>query len=258
MRVAVGNVGDTLTFAIGGQSITPSRLAPIGSLFEFDMPAMPPGVVNLIARSNGIDSKPVPLHVLGPDSLTQTISGQALYQKIDVNDAGLDLTHPVMVPVRNARVEVFSQTTGAVVAVTETDGRGRFSVPVPLDPALTVRVISRLRSLDLRVVDNTNQSALYVIPADVDGRAPNTGLVLKDTSPSGRVSGAFNILEMVQRANETIVLHRRHVVVRVIAGDLPARIESDADVRESGRRARRPLKILRPHPLHAHRPADRF
>src|SRR2546422_3821421 len=40
---------------------------------------------------------------------------------------------------------------------------------------------------------------IYPISIDIDGRQPNLGVVLADTS---RVSGAFNILEIVQRANE--------------------------------------------------------
>src|SRR4029077_458723 len=50
---------------------------------------------------------------------------------------------------------------------------------------------------------NTNSSTTYSISTDVDGRRRHSGLVLADSS---RVSGAFNILETVQRANETIRL----------------------------------------------------
>src|SRR5439155_22433096 len=49
--------------------------------------------------------------------------------------------------------------------------------------------------------DNTNLNAIYAISVDIDGRQPNPGVLLADTS---RMSGAFNILEIVQRANETI------------------------------------------------------
>src|SRR5262249_34669819 len=143
--------------------------------------------------------------VLGPDNISMpTISGAAFYQKIDVTDAGLDLNNPVMVPVRKARVEVYSASTQSIVAVSETDLRGRFSIPAPSDPNLTVRVLSRLRSFDLRIADNTNSGALYAIAAmEVDGREPHPDLVLMDRS---RLSGAFNILDIVQRANDTLKL----------------------------------------------------
>src|SRR5207245_822156 len=89
----------------------------------------------------------------------------------------------------------------SVVAVSETDHLGRFDVPVPFDPNLTVRVVSRLRTSSLRVADNTNLNAIYAISTDIDGRQSNSNALLADTS---RISGAFNILEVVQRANELI------------------------------------------------------
>lgn len=204
LRVSVANlVGDQApTFLLGGQALN-SRLGPgFASSYLVDIPATEPGFANLSVRTNGLESAPVPLRVLSPDSApTQIISGKAFYQKMDVTDAGLDLSHPVMAPIRNARVEVFSQITQSIVAVSETDLRGRFNVPVPLDPNLTIRVISRLRSSDLRVADNTNLNQLYVITKDIDGRDPQPDLLLAETS---RASGAFNILEMIQRGNDTI------------------------------------------------------
>jgi hypothetical protein len=107
-----------------------------------------------------------------------------------------------MVPVRNARVEVFNRSSQQIVAVSDTDSRGRFAVPVPLDPNLTVRVVSRLRAYDLRVADNTNQNQLYAIAENVDGRV-RADVFLVDTS---RVSGAFNILEVIQRGNDLMKL----------------------------------------------------
>src|SRR3989441_1445751 len=201
VRVSVVNVGDDGTFLLGDQIVSGRQAGPF-SVYSIDIPAIEPGAVNLRVRSHGVDSDPVTLHIGAPgNSSTQNISGKAMYQKTEVTDAGLDLNHPVMVPVRNARVEVFSRSTQSIVAVSETDQLGRFSVPVPLDPSLTVRVVSRLRFSNLRVADNTNLNALYTISSDIDGRQPNSGVLVADTS---RVSGAFNILEMVQRANETI------------------------------------------------------
>jgi hypothetical protein len=56
----------------------------------------------------------------------------------------------------------------------------------------------------LRVQDNTNLNAFYAFSLDLDGRTPPAELVLSDISPDRRVSGAFNILETVQRANDTV------------------------------------------------------
>ena len=202
LRLSVQNIATDATFAVSGQVLN-ARQISAGLTYEVTIPALEPGFANLTVRSNGHESPPKRLRILGrADGLpTQTISGQAFYQKIDVTDAGLDLSHPVMVPIRNARLEVFSRSSQSVVAVSETDSRGRFSAPVPFDPNLTVRVISRLRSSDLRVADNTNRNQLYAIAADFDGRNPHFDLLLADTS---RLSGSFNILETIQRANDTL------------------------------------------------------
>src|SRR5581483_3229579 len=61
--------------------------------------------------------------------------------------------------------------------------------------------LSRLQSFDLRVEDNTNLNAIYPIQMPIDAATVSSGLFLFDTS---RVSGAFNILEMIQRANDTV------------------------------------------------------
>ncbi len=202
LRVTLLRAVTDATFTIAGQAVNARQLGAISLSYEMTVPALEPGFANLVVRSNGVQSS-VPLKVLAANNPpTQTMSGQAFYQKIDVTDAGLDLSHPVMVPVRNARVEVFSRSSQSVVAVSDTDARGRFSVPAPLDPNLTVRVISRLRGMDLKVADNTNLGDLYVISADVDGRTARSDLLLTDSS---RLSGAFNILEMVERANDTMV-----------------------------------------------------
>ena len=51
------------------------------------------------------------------------------------------------------------------------------------------------------VADNTNLNSTYSLSTPVDGGRSTSSVVIADTS---RISGAFNILEMVQRANETV------------------------------------------------------
>ena len=203
LRVSIASLTADEVFILGGQVLpAPRQLAPGIPQYQVEVPAVEPGFINLVVRSNDIESAPVPLRVLSADNApTQTLSGKAFYQKIDVTDSGLELGRPVMVPVRSARVEVFSRSTQSIVAVSETDVQGRYSVPVPLDPNLTVRVVSRLRSLDLKVEDNTNLNAFYTIAKDIDGRDSQADLLLTESSPE---SGAFNILEMIQRGNEMI------------------------------------------------------
>jgi hypothetical protein len=202
LRVATANVIGDVAIILAGQVVPSRSLGPATGVFLLDVPATAePGFVDLQVRFNGILSAPVRLEILPADTLPRrVVSGQAFYQKIQVTDDGLDLNHPVMVPIRAARVEVLDRTQ-TVIAVSDTDKRGQFRVPVPYGPDLTVRVVSRLRSTDLRVADNTAANSLYSISGDIDARDSQPNVRLIDNS---RVSGAFNILDMIQRGNDTI------------------------------------------------------
>jgi hypothetical protein len=140
VRVSLLNSILEPVFTVNGQVLTGVRqIGAISRIYEVSLPALEPGFAVLKVRNSSLESPPVSLRILSNDNVpTQIVSGAAFYQKIDVTDsAGLDLAHPVMVPIRGARVEVFSRSSESVVAVSETDLRGRFSVPVPLDPNLT-------------------------------------------------------------------------------------------------------------------------
>lgn len=202
LRVSVADLAGDAVFSIAGQVIPARPLAPGFPVFTMTIPNVEPGFVKLRVRSNGLESAPVPLRILPNDNLpAQIISGRAFYQKIDVTNDGLDLSHPAMVPIRNGRVEVFDRASQSLVAVSDTDLNGKFEVPVPMSPNLTVRVLSRLRSGELRVSDNTNLNAAYMVTEDIDARETVGRVVLSENS---RLSGAFNILEMIQRGNEAV------------------------------------------------------
>ena len=215
LRVSVSNwTGDGM-FLLGDVALPAIRLAAGFTVFTLDVPSIEPGFVNLRVRAPNGESAPVLLRVLpADDAPVQTLAGEAFYQKIPVTDAGLDLAHPVMVPIRSARVEVIDRSLQAVVAVSETDTNGQFRVTVPLEPDLTIRVVSRLRTGDLRVADNTANNALYSITADVDARQTVPRVIIADNS---RLSGAFNILEMIQRSNDTVRLADATVIPPPIA-----------------------------------------
>jgi hypothetical protein len=133
----------------------------------------------------------------------RTIAGRTFYEKIEVTDSGLDLVHPVMVPVRNARVEVIDSASQNIVSVSETDALGRFNASVPVGQNVTVRVASQLRSSALRVLDNSHGNALYNVTAELRNDAPAAQLTMIATDLT-RVSGAFNILEAIQEANDLL------------------------------------------------------
>jgi hypothetical protein len=205
LRVSVVNAGDNLSFVFGGQSAN-ATISPIGAWFDVEVPQIDPGYVTLRVRAEGAETDSWPLRVADTEgALTETLRGRAFYQKVAVTDAGLDLTQTVMVPIRNARVEVFDKSLNVVVSVSETDGSGQFTIAAPNQSDLVVRVFSRLRGLDLRVADNTNGNALYNIASEVDAQQQQSDVMLVDVnSTPQRVSGAFNILEAIQRGNDLI------------------------------------------------------
>jgi hypothetical protein len=204
LQISTLNVRGEVQMLLGGQTVPFEPGAPGSGLFFVAVPAIDPGFVNLRLRSDGIESRSVQLRVLSADvTPMETLEGRAFYQKVEVTDEGLDLARPVMVPIRSARVEVLDRSTQAIVSVSETDERGHFRVVAPPASDLVVRVASRLRTMDLRVADNTMGGVLYTIAADIDTRAAPSSLLLADRS---RVSGAFNILETIQRGNEAVDL----------------------------------------------------
>jgi hypothetical protein len=179
------------------------------AVLTLDVPALDPGFVNLRIRSDGRESAAVQLRVLPNDgALTEIVDGRAFYEKLEVTDDGLDPNRASMTPIRNARVEVYERATDGLLSVSQTDEHGRFRVAAPPASDLTVRVLSRLRTYDLRVADNTNGDRVYSVSTDFDTRERPSELLITDRS---RVSGAFNILEAIQRANETVELAERHV-----------------------------------------------
>lgn len=203
LRMSVSQTSLDTQVLIGSLTLIPRFPAPGINTMTVVLPSLEPGFVNIRVRVRGVESEPIALQVLGDPSIPMTIvPGQAFYQKVAVTDSGLDLNQLSMAPIRSARVEVLDAATFALVSASETDERGNFSVLVPAQSAVRIRVQSRLRSTALRVVDNTTGNSLYTVETEFDPRE-NSRISLVDRS---RVSGAFNILEMIQRGNDLVHL----------------------------------------------------
>ncbi|MBA3563120.1 MAG: hypothetical protein H0W33_03745 [Gammaproteobacteria bacterium] len=108
-----------------------------------------------------------------------TVSGQVTFDRVPHNAItnGLDYASTVEAPVRGAVVEAIDAAGGTnVLASTQTDAQGNYSLAVPADTDLFIRVKAQaLRtgtpSWDFAVVDNTSGDALYVL----DGAAFDSG-----------------------------------------------------------------------------------
>jgi hypothetical protein len=200
----VGSLTDP-TLWVGDKSLLLEATGINGTTFESQLPAdLEPGPITAKVRSGGVESTSYLGFYSLPDSPIQpddpVLKGYAYFQKTEVTDSGLDTNQISKIPIRFARVEV-RDSTDTIRVVTGTDETGRFETPVPDSIGLSVHVISRSRIQDLRVLNNTNDNTVYSIVRSLDLAdfdSPEDEIELFDTS---RDSGAFNILDTIQRGN---------------------------------------------------------
>ena len=189
------NIGSNPTLYVGGR-VVPMTSSPAGG-FGADLPPLEPGYITVRIHAGGLDSN---LYTVEDETLIPR-RGQAFFQKVEVTDRGLDPSRTLLVPIRNARVEVVDRFTGQPVSVAESNEQGEFLVGIPDRGGLIVRVVSRLRSSDVKVLDNTAGNKVYAVTKDIDNPRDSSLLDVIDTS---RISGAFNILDDVQRGNALV------------------------------------------------------
>ena len=196
VRLRVENLEGPYTVLLGGRPIAARVLAPGIPLLGFEVPQLGAGFIDLRIRSAGGSSRPRTL-LVPPSAPSAEVGGRAFYEKIDLRLDGLDFERPVMIPIRDAQVDVFSSATGQTVAVARTDRYGAFRALVPVDGGYAVRVRSRSASSDVVVANNTARSGTYAVSGDIEPDRPPV-LIARDAE---RVSGAFNILELIRQGN---------------------------------------------------------
>ena len=201
ISIAGQNFDNNATLYIGSR-VVPLTASTSDGRFTADLPGLEPGYVNVKVRAGNLESKVFPLLVVPNDAAYFLRSGQALFQKIEVLENGLDPARTVMVPIRSARVEVWDPVTQQPVSISETDDEGAFRIVIPENRGgLVVRVLSRFRSSEVRVLDNMSGGRLYVLTQDIGDPRNTDEIEIIDTT---RLSGAFNILDNVQRGNALI------------------------------------------------------
>lgn len=139
------------------------------------------------------------LRAQGPDSGYE-LAGRAFYEEVPVGPEGLDPAHSAVRPIRGALLEVVDPLSGARIAGSETDAEGRFVFQVPAEGTYRVRVVSKLVSDDVVVLDNASDNQLWSVSADAVTGEPLVLVARDDT----RVAGAFNILDVIRRANDFV------------------------------------------------------
>ena len=201
---------DVNTLFLGGVPVSARSLAPGITTLVVVVPEIEAGFVDFkIRTSDGLESEPYTILVLPSDQQSlREVRGRAFFQKIDLEMDGLDLSQPVMVPIREARVDVFSQLTGDVFSVAGTDRYGNFRALVPVGSEYALRALSQSSESGVAVADNTSGGALYFVSAGIEVETAPVLLALD----ADRTSGAFNILEVIRQGN---------AFLRAMDSDLP-------------------------------------
>ena len=145
-----------------------------------------------------------------PGATTVTLNGNVTFDSVPNTTGGLNYGAMSAKPVRGAVVEVLD-ANAAVLTSTATDGNGAYSVSVPANTTVSVRVKAQMlqggsgASWDVSVRDNTQSDALY----SMDSGSFSTGgaAVTRNVhAPSGwngsgygstRVAGPFAVLDTV-------------------------------------------------------------
>lgn len=141
---------------------------------------------------------------------TVTLNGNVTFDSVPNTTGGLNYAALGAKPVRGAVVEVLDGSS-AVLSSTSTDGNGAYSVAVPANTTITVRVKAQMlqtgsgASWDVSVRDNTQSDALYSMQTE----SFSTGVAAATRNvhaPSGwdgasyatsRVAGPFAVLDTV-------------------------------------------------------------
>ena len=159
----------------------------------------------------------------GPAPTSVTVSGRVTFERVPFSAAlgrGLAFTAIIESPAREVEVELLAAGSGAVLATAATDTGGYYSLTTTPNTDVFVRakVMSRFTgtsarpaSWDLRVRNNTNGDALYVL----DGGSSNTLRHQPDEQSRGRHGlGRRFRRRVLGRAGRSAVRGARYAVCR--------------------------------------------
>ncbi len=155
-----------------------------------------------------------------------TISGRITYDRVPLSTSGrgLDYEATVALPVRAVNVDLVRASDQAVLASTTTDANGAYSVSAPANTNVFVRAravsqstgaVSEPVSWDLRILNNANGNALYVL----DGSARSTGATAETRdlhASSGWTGSAYT---ETRAAAPFAVLDTLYSAVRFVAAE---------------------------------------
>jgi len=134
-----------------------------------------------------------------------TVSGRVLFERVPflpLSQDGLNYPGTFTAPAREVEVELLQAATGAVLATAMTDTNGNYALTAPPNTDVRVRAkalsrvsgtTARPAAWDLRVLNNTNGNALYVLDSSVfnTGAAGVTRNLTATTGWGGAFAGTY-------------------------------------------------------------------
>lgn len=166
----------------------------------------------------------------GPPPPSVTISGRITFERVPFSVAaerGLNYPGTFEAPAREVEVELVRASSSEVLATTLTDTAGNYSLTGPgnTDVFVRAKALSRVTGTtgrpaawDLRVLNNTNGNALYVLDGAVfnPGAADQTRNLRATTGWGGdfagvytgvRASAPFAVLDTLYSAAQLVITH---------------------------------------------------
>ena len=148
-----------------------------------------------------------------------TVSGTATYESVPNLNGPLVYASTSVKPVRGVTVEALDAVSSSQLAVTTSDDSGAYSMSVPANTTIIVRVRAQLTrtgpgaSWDVTVRDNTRSNALYSMQSSAfsSGAAASTRDLRAATGWGGdkytgqRVSAPFAVMDTVYTAMQKVL-----------------------------------------------------
>lgn len=156
-----------------------------------------------------------------PTGPTYNVSGSVTFDFVPITALGLNYAGKTQKPVRNVIIQARRPSDNAVVATTNTDDNGDFTIAIP--QALTtyyIAILSKMSSPNITIEDNTASNAVYLAQDSTrtnsgDVTLPNINLPCgwSGTNATGsysstRVSAPFAILDSIYTAHKKMVAAR--------------------------------------------------
>lgn len=156
-----------------------------------------------------------------PTPANVAISGRITFDRIPfkTSGSGLNPAAPVESPARLVTVEAVDSSGNSILATTQTDTNGNYSVQVPANRSLFIRAKAEMvksgsaPTWNFRVLNNTNGNALYALDGSAasSGSTDSTRNLRAATGWSGnaytgtRAAAPFAILDTVYATRQIVV-----------------------------------------------------